>query len=68
MTYPRADQSPAAHAFGALLNDALNGHPRVHLPPYHRPAPIRTTQPLTLEQAEHDRQARAHIGDYDEWS
>jgi hypothetical protein len=60
--------TPQAQAFGALLVAALVGHPRVHLPPYHRPAPIRTTQPLTPEQAEHDRQARGHIGDYDEWS
>ena len=66
MTYPRADRSPEALAFGALLNDALQGHPRVHLPPYHRPAPIAAKQPLTPEQAEHDRQGRGRISDWDE--
>ena len=66
MTYPRADRSPEALAFGALLNDALQGHPRVHLPPYHRPAPIAAKRPPTPEQAEHDRQGRARISDWDE--
>jgi hypothetical protein len=60
--------TPQAQAFSALLTDALNGHPRVHLPPYHRPAAIAAKQPLTPEQAEHDRQARGWISDWDEWS
>jgi hypothetical protein len=58
--------TPQAQAFGALLNDALQGHPRVHLPPYHRPAPIAANRPPTPEQAEHDRQARGRISDWDE--
>ena len=64
MTYPRADRSPEALAFGALLNDALQGHPRVHLPPYR--VPIAAKRPPTPEQAEHDRQGRGHISDWDE--
>jgi hypothetical protein len=32
--------TPQAQAFSALLTAALNGHPRVHLPPYRVPAPI----------------------------
>ena len=58
MTYPRADRSPEALAFGALLNDALQGHPRVHLPPYRVPDPIRV---YTREQAEADMHANDRI-------
>jgi hypothetical protein len=50
MTYPRADRSPEALAFAALLNDALQGHPRVHLPPYRVPTPIVYTPEQTESQ------------------
>jgi len=55
MTYPRADRSPAAQAFGALLNDALQGHPHVHLPPYRVPTPIVYTPKQT------EAEMRAHL-------
>jgi hypothetical protein len=54
MTPPRADRTPEAQAFGALLNDALQVHPRVHLAPYRVPAPIVYTPPQTeAEMREH---------------
>jgi len=49
-----AEQKPGAQAFAALLNDLLQGHPRVHLPPYRVPATIRV---YTREQAEADTHA-----------
>ena len=58
--------TPQAQAFGAFLDAAMVGHPSVRLPPYHRPAPIAAKRQLTPEQAEHDRQARARIEDWDE--
>jgi|GEM_PF-5470842 len=50
MTHPRADRSPEAQAFGAILNDALQGHPHIHLAPYRVPAPIVYTPPQTEAQ------------------
>lgn len=60
MTQPPGKQTPEAQAFGALLNDALNRHPRVHLPPYRVPAPIVHTPKQT------EAQMRAHLRGIDD--
>jgi hypothetical protein len=58
--------TPQAQAFGAFLDAAMVGHPAISLPSYHRPAPIAAKRPPTPEQAEHDRQGRGRISDWDE--
>jgi hypothetical protein len=58
--------TPQAQAFAALLTDALTRRHAIRLPPYRVPVTIAAKQPLTPEQAEHQRQARGRISDWDE--
>jgi hypothetical protein len=54
--------TPQAQEFGAFLDAAMVGHPAIHLPPYHRPAPIVVTPMQTEAQV----RANGRIWDYDE--